>query len=149
MYLMTWHLWLVGSIILFILEILTPGGFILACLGAASLITSFVALLGVGIIGQVTTFAVSSLALFFGVRPIFLKLFLAGDQSRKTNVEALVGRVGIVTQPIDPDSDTGRVKVNGEDWRGISADGIYIPAGTKVLVVGWEGVKLILRKLGQ
>ena len=52
----------------------------------------------------------------------------------------LVGRHGQVTHDIDPTLGTGRINVGGEDWAARSTD--TIPAGTKVRVVGADGIVL-------
>jgi len=141
-----WHLWLMGAIVLFIAEVLTPGGFILACLGAACLAASLAAVLQVGYPGQIISFAGAALILFFGIRPLFVKYFVRNAVHLKTNVEALIGKAGLVLEDIDPHTRQGRVKVGGEDWKAISAEETFIPAGEKVVVVGVEGVKVIVKK---
>ena len=45
-----------------------------------------------------------------------------------------------MTHDIDPTLGTGRVNVSGEDWAARSAE--PIPAGTKVTVVGADGIVL-------
>lgn len=55
-----------------------------------------------------------------------------------------MGRVAVVTEPIDNVLAMGRVSVLGSDWTARSMDGAVIPAGTRVKVERIEGVKLIV-----
>ena len=54
----------------------------------------------------------------------------------------MVGSKGKVVSPLDPE---GLVKIKGELWRSSSA-GRRIDAGEEVIVVGQEGLKLIVRR---
>jgi len=65
---------------------------------------------------------------------------------RKTNVDALIGQKGIVLQEVAPLA-FGRVKVGGEDWAAIPAYDVTIPAGTVVVIKGYQGVKLIVAEV--
>ena len=61
----------------------------------------------------------------------------------KTNVDAIVGRTGIITQNIARNVD-GRVKVGNEDWKASAAEDIE--TGVEVVVTGVSGVTLIVEK---
>jgi membrane protein implicated in regulation of membrane protease activity len=61
-------------------------------------------------------------------------------------VEALVGRIGVVSEAIEPGTGRGRVLVEGEDWRGTSLDERVLPAGTKVSVIQVDGTQLVVEK---
>lgn len=139
-----WQIWLIAGIVLFIIEIFTPG-FVLACFGLACLVACLVALSGFGIKLQLLFFSISSLFIFWQVRPFFVKYLDTSKDKIKTNVDALVGKKGIVSERIDPNTNRGRVIVNGEDWRGVSTDESVIEAGAKITVVKVEGTKLFVR----
>lgn len=139
-----WHIWILVGLVLFIAEIFTSG-FVLACLGVGCLASGFVSFIDMDLKIQIITFSLTSLVVFFLIRPIFLKYFYSGVKL-KTNVEALVGRRGQVTERIDPKEHKGRVIVNGEDWRGISIDETVIEKGEKIEVVEVEGTKLLVQK---
>jgi membrane-bound ClpP family serine protease len=55
----------------------------------------------------------------------------------------MVGSKGKAVSPLDPE---GLVKIKGELWRSSSARG-RINAGEEVIVVGQEGLKLIVRRV--
>lgn len=60
--------------------------------------------------------------------------------------EALINRVGVVTETVDGDAGTGLVRVCDEEWaaRSVYTDDV-LEEGTQVTVVALEGVKLIVR----
>ena len=91
---------------------------------------------------QVIIAAVVTLALLLATRP-FVERFLTGKETH-TNADRVVGRVAVVTEPIDNVLAKGRVSVLGGDWTARSMDGAVIPAGTRVKVERIEGVKLIV-----
>lgn len=64
----------------------------------------------------------------------------------RTGVDALLGKTGIVTERIEPHTGTGRVKVEGEDWRGASSDGTVIEPGTRVTIIQVDGTTLMVEK---
>ena len=72
------------------------------------------------------------------LRPRFLaKLGARGVPSR---TEALIGKIGTVTQSIDPDSGMGRVLIAGEDWAAHCST--ELSTGTRIHVVGADGIIL-------
>lgn len=142
---MPWYIWIISAVGLFIAEIFTPG-FLLACFGVASLVTGLLSFLGVGLQAQIVTFSVSTLVVFFGIRPVFLKYF---DASIRTNVDALIGKTGRVTERIDPETNSGRVIVGGEDWKGALIGERIIEVGEEVTVIRVEGAKVFVKPLAK
>ena len=59
-----------------------------------------------------------------------------------------MGRVGVVSERIDPGTGRGRVVVEGEDWRGTSLMDTVIEPGTRVMVVRVEGTTLYVDQEG-
>lgn len=139
-----WHVWLIIGIVFFIVEIFTPG-FLLACFGVGCLASGLVSFLGVGVGIQVIAFSVSTLAVFFGIRPFVLKYLSSSGANTKTNVDALVGKIGLVSERIDPSTNEGRVAIGGDDWRALSVDEAAIEVGEKVIVVKVDGTKLLVK----
>lgn len=64
-------------------------------------------------------------------------------KSVKTNLDSVIGQVGIVTSEISEDKP-GRIKVAGKIWTAISNNSISI--GEKVDILSIEGVKLIVKR---
>ncbi len=61
----------------------------------------------------------------------------------KTNIDAIIGRTGVVLQSIARNAD-GRVKVGNEDWKARAIEDIQ--QGAEVVVTGVSGVTLIVEK---
>jgi membrane protein implicated in regulation of membrane protease activity len=143
---MSWHAWLIGAIVLCIFEILMPA-FVLVSLGAGCLLASLGALLHFGIEVQLAAFIAGTLGFFGGVRPFFTRYCYKASPGIKTNVEALPGKTGRVTEVINSELNSGRVLVGGEDWKAIALDGSVIEENSKVEVVRVEGSKLYVRPI--
>jgi membrane protein implicated in regulation of membrane protease activity len=137
---------LIVGIGLFIAELFGTN-FLLATLGLGCVASAIASLLTSDIRIQILTFCVASLVVFIAVRPTFLKILYSRSTDVKTNVDALPGKIGMVSEAIDPHTGKGRVVVEGEDWRGASIDGIEIPQGGKVVVVKVEGTRLVVKPL--
>lgn len=142
-----WLLWFVGAIALVVAEMFTSG-FWLACLAAGAVAAGVVALVpGLGAAVQGITFALTSLLSMAGLRPVLLRHFQLGPGAGvRTGVDALLGKTGVVTERIEPRSGLGRVKVDGEDWRGASSDESVIEPGTRVTVIQVDGTTLMVEK---
>jgi len=142
-----WQVWIVLSALLLVAEMFAPG-FWLASIAVGCLAAGIAGLLPIGLLGQVLVFAGSSLASLFGLRPVLVRRFLhARGMEVRTNVEALLGKSGVVTKRIDPVTRVGRVVVDGEDWRGALVEGGgVIEPGTRVIVVQVDGSTLVVEK---
>jgi membrane protein implicated in regulation of membrane protease activity len=99
------------------------------------------AFLGAPLNLQLVLFVITSvLVLVFG-RP-FLKKRLTPKKTA-TNVDALIGESGTVTEDIS--FDQGRVQVGGLSWAArVGADDTTITAGSVVRILAIDGVKLIV-----
>ncbi len=137
------QLWLIAAIVLFILEIVTPG-FVLANFAVASMAAAVAAWLDASTTVQVVVFVIASLVSFVTVRPLLRRTILKDTEVVPTNVDALVGRTAKVTEAIPTPPDAGRVKVDGDSWAAISSTGTAIPAGTIVRVDKVDSTVLIV-----
>lgn len=140
-----WHVWILAGILLWILEIFTTG-FILGIFGTSCFLVAILAYLKFSLPLQLFSYAVITIILSFSVRPILLKYFYRRDESIKTNVEALIGKEGIVTDIIDPLTGVGEVKIGGEVWRAHPMPGVSLEKGQRVIIRGVEGSKVIVEK---
>jgi len=142
-----WLIWFLAAIGLVVAEMFTPG-FWLACLAVGCVAAGLVGLVPfAGLTLQTVAFAATSLASMIGLRPLMLRRFQLGPGSAiRTGVDALLGKTGIVLERIDPASRQGRVKVEGEDWRGASVDDTPIEAGARVTVIQVDGTTLVVEK---
>jgi membrane protein implicated in regulation of membrane protease activity len=99
-------------------------------------------LLGAELWLQVLIFGLVSMGMLLLLRP-FLRRFVDPHKVR-TNVDAVIGKEGVVTEAIDNLLAVGTVKLDGLPWTARSEDGRDIPEGTVVSVRSVEGVKLIV-----
>lgn len=136
--------WLVAFIFFIVVEVLTT-----ALIGLwfifGALISFIIALISPdSVLLQLFVFLIVSFLMLIFLRP-FAKKY--AKPKAKSNVEALIGQVGIVTEEIDSSKESGRVKVNFQDWGAISADPtLIINVGESVLVKDIVGIKLIVEK---
>lgn len=129
-----WHIWIIVAVILFIVEIFTPA-FLAACLAIGCVFAGLASLMEAGIEVQLLAFSVGTLISFFGVRPFILKYGHKKSGDLKTNVDALVGKIGRVTVTIDNAQDQGRIAIEGDDWKAVSENNEIINAGERVQIV--------------
>ncbi|MFF5407589.1 NfeD family protein [Streptomyces misionensis] len=136
-----WVWWLVGAAALGIPLVVTAmPEFGMLAVGAVA--AAVAAGLGLGVVGQVLTFLVVSVALIAVVRPIAAR---HGRQSPRlaTGVEALKGRQALVLERVD--GSGGRIKLAGEIWSARALDsGRAYEAGQEVDVVDIEGATAIV-----
>jgi membrane protein implicated in regulation of membrane protease activity len=138
---MHWSVWITGSIILFVFEMLTPGGFFFACLGAGALITAICCVFSVPFWAQWVIFSIVSLFSIYSLRPI-AKRYLQKHE-KKSNVDALIGKKAQITEAVNPPA-LGMIKIEGEIWRAESSENIE--KGALVEVVAVEGTRLKVKK---
>lgn len=109
---------------------------------AGALAAMVSALLGAGIWLQVGVFLAVSAAALTALRPLVRKYLT--PKITATNVDSIIGTVGIVTADIDNISASGQVKLNGMEWSARSTSGEPISRGTRVSVDRIEGVKVFV-----
>ncbi len=144
---MDWLIWFLSAIVLIVAEMFTPG-FWLACLAVGCVAAGLVGLIPfAGLTLETVAFAATSLASMIGLRPLMLRRFQLGPGGGvRTGVDALLGKRGVVLERIDPVSRQGRVKVDGEDWRGASVDDTPIEVGARITVIQVDGTTLMVEK---
>jgi membrane protein implicated in regulation of membrane protease activity len=136
------HWWTLAAVLLIIVEILTAG-FVLGSFGIAAFITAVVAYIGFPIEFQLIVFIASSLVIFFTLRPI-AKKYLAPKKKIETNVHRLIGKKAVVIETIDNFRQTGRVKIDGDDWRARTESQEIIPVGREVIIKVVDSATLIV-----
>lgn len=131
-----WVIWLILAVVLGVAEIFTLTA-ALGLLGAAALITSLSAVIGVPLPIQLLVFALASVVGVVLARPIARRHMLR-PQLQRFGVEALVGRPARVVQEVT--GQGGRVRIDGEEWTARSFDdSLVIPAGATVDVMEIRG----------
>lgn len=109
---------------------------------AGSLAAMAAALLGGAVWVQILVFLLVSAAALTALRPLVRKHLT--PKLTATNIDSVIGSVGIVTVSIDNIAAAGQVKLNGMEWTARSTSGIPIEAGTNIRVDKIEGVKVFV-----
>ena len=137
-----WLIWAIAAVLLSVGEILTPGMFFLGPVALAALAAAVVALLDVGLVGQLLAFVIGSVATVAFLRPI-AKRHLHMPAALRTGTAALEGTKAVVLQRVDING--GRVRIGGEEWsaRAYMEDQVLEP-GTRVEVVKIEGATALV-----
>lgn len=139
-----WHYWLMAAIVLAALEIVIPS-FIVINFAVGALLTTIFAAFNASIEWQIAIFAVGSLASFFIVRPFMLKWGFKKSANIKTNVDAMIGKIGKVTEQINIEKNTGRVMLDGDDWRAKTEDDSIIEKDLLVEVLKVDSIVLYVK----
>jgi len=129
--------WLAVATIAAILEVSVPH-FGSAFVSAGAVAAAVTAFLGYSVTAQFAAFVVVLTASIALLRTRILER--VGGPGVPSRTAPLIGRHGIVTHEVDPTVGTGRVNVGGEDWAARSGE--MITVGTKVRVVGADGIVL-------
>lgn len=140
-----WQVWAIIAVVCLILELFS-GDFFILCFAIGAVVSLLAALCGVGLTWQIVLFAVASVLSVMFVRPMALKYFHRNDTDRASNADALLGRDGRVSQKI-VQGGYGRVAIDGDDWKAVSADGSAIDKDTVVRVVDRESIILTVKPL--
>lgn len=140
---MNWEaiFWLAAMIVFILAEAATVT-LVSIWFAVGALVAIVVALLGGGLMLQITAFLVVATALLLCLRSVVRKYFT--PRLTKTNVDSVVGATGIVTTPVNNIAALGQVQIGGMEWSARSTDGSHISAGTTVTVDKIEGVKVFV-----
>lgn len=133
-----WQLASAIGLFLCIAEIFVSG-FHLLPIGIAFFLTSAFSYFMPDLVPSLIFLAGSSLVVYW----VFSKYFKPKEgEVKKSNFDSLVGKEGRVSEAIAADGSAGYVKVYGDSWRAISADGTAISEGTPVRITKTDGNKV-------
>lgn len=139
-------MWAALALLLLIAEVFVSG-FVMMCFAAGAAAAAVAALMGYGIIWQLLSFIVVTVAAVLLMRPLAAHLTRQGGHNR-WGIDRVLGQQAVVLIEIDPHTARGRVRVNREEWQATSADGQTIPEGALVTVLGVEGTHLRVARRG-
>lgn len=130
--------WAIVAVLALIIEAMTAE--LVSCWFAPSalvamLLSSFVKIIWV----QVVVFLALSILLIV----IGRKLVKKNTRKPNLNADSLIGKTGVVQEPINNISETGSVKIAGLVWTARSVNDDEIPEGAVVVIREIQGVKLI------
>jgi membrane protein implicated in regulation of membrane protease activity len=128
-------LWLIGGVLLLILEVIAPG-FFLVFIGAAAIATGlFTVLFDLGTSAQLVLFVLYALvAVMLGRRAYANRTTDTTDPLLNDRAARLVGKVVTVVEAVDDHS--GRVRVGDSEW---SARGGPAAGGERGRITGIDG----------
>lgn len=136
--------WLIVALVLLIVELFTAS-FGVVCFSFGAAAAGIAAYCGVATVWQLLIFSVVSFVAFVFIRPIIVKFLLKKKDEVLTNADAIIGRVAIVTEEIDMAKNTGRVKLDGDDWKAESSE--IIAVGEKVEIVSRDSIILSVKPI--
>ncbi|MGL4363770.1 MAG: NfeD family protein [Bacteroidales bacterium] len=140
-----WHFWLVGAVVFMILEIFIPS-FFCACISIGCIGGAIASVVGGCASVQLFLFSILTIIAFFGIRPLIKRYFYQKEDVLCTNTDRLIGHLARVSERIDIGKNTGRVLVDGDDWKAVSEDNAILEEGTMVRIIAIESVVLIVKK---
>ena len=139
-----WLIWLLVSLLCMVAE-LTSGDLYILCFAIGSLGAALAAALGLNWVGQILVLVICSLLCIFFFRPVALRWLHRNDSDRQSNADAIIGRIGTVSETIDANG-YGRVALDGDDWKAISSDGQTIEKGERVKILQRESIIITVER---
>lgn len=133
-------------VVCLILELFS-GDFFIMSFAIGGLFAALSTMVG-GLYVQLSVFVFFTLISIFLIRPVALNWLHRGEDKRVSNADALMGRIGTVSDTIML-GGYGRVAIDGDDWKAeaSAATNGDIPKGSKVKVIGRESIILTVEKL--
>ena len=131
-------LWL-GLMVLFLVLEANTVSVVSIWFAAGALAALAASLFGAELWLQAVLFFAVSAVLLACLRPVTKKYLK--PKLTKTNVDAVIGTQGYITDAVDNLNGKGQVKLGAMEWTARSTDGSVIPQGTLVTVDRIEGVK--------
>jgi membrane protein implicated in regulation of membrane protease activity len=139
-----WWIWMAIAAAFVVGEIFTAGFFLL-WFGIGAAVAGVLALLGLGFGWQLGAFVVVSGVLFLVSRR-FAERF-SKTQPPGIGADRFIGLQGQVLEEIDNVKNTGRVRLQKEEWRAESETGENLLIDMRVEVVRLDGTHLIVKKI--
>lgn len=133
-----WLLWLIIAVVCLLIE-LTSFDFFVTCFAVGALGAMVADFVGLPWWAEILVWAVVSTLSVFFIRPALTKRLHATGEHRDSNADALIGKEGKVIETITADGH-GYVKIDGDEWRSVSADGQPIEKGTRVRVIARDSI---------
>ncbi|MDH3215672.1 MAG: NfeD family protein [Candidatus Krumholzibacteria bacterium] len=139
-----WWIWMIMAAVFVVGEILTAAFFLL-WFGVGAAVAGLAALLGLGTVWQLTVFVVVSVVLVAWSRK-FADRF-SKKQPPGIGADRFKERQGIVIETIDNEKNTGRVRLDREEWRAESDHGGVISSGAMIRVTGVAGTHVLVTEV--
>lgn len=139
-----WWIWFAFAALCIIGEIFTAGFFLL-WFGIGAAVAGVLALLGLNALWQWGSFIIISAVLFLISRRFAERV--TKEQPPGIGADRTIGKKGVVLEEIDNAKNTGRVRLNKEEWKADSDTDEIIPVGQRVIVTRLDGTHLVVKTL--
>ena len=139
-----WWIWLILAAIFIVAEIFTAGFFIF-WFGIGAAVAGILALLGADVLWQWLGFVLTT-----GILVIISRRFaerFTKQQPPGIGADRLIGKKGVVLEDINNLENTGRVRIDKDEWRADSITEATINKGSKVVVTRVDGTHLVVKTL--
>lgn len=139
-----WLIWLIAAILLLIIEVLS-GAVVALCLAVGCVAAIIPATLDASLVVQFVVASLGAIAAFFILFPIIRKYKLNKVKSdkEKSNMDAMIGRTGVVVETIEFAGQRGRVTIDGVSWLAeAESDFCPILKGETVEIEAFESIVL-------
>jgi len=144
MFIKIWWIWIALAALFVVGEMFTAGFFLL-WFGVGAAVAGLLAILGLSFPWQLAAFVVVS-GLLLGVSRRFAERF-SKKQPPGIGADRFIGLKGLVLEKIDNSRNSGRVRLQKEEWRADSASEDVIPVGARVEVVRLDGTHLVVKRI--
>ncbi len=143
---LTWWMWVLGGIVLLMLEMMSPGGFYMFFFGAGAVAVGLVSALGFGgpLWFQLLLFALLSIGALLLFRGRLLEWF----QRETPVVDTMVGEVVVLLEDVST-GETGKGEMRGTTWTVRNAGGDGLRQGQRCAVEKVDGLVLSVRAQGE
>lgn len=141
----SFFVWLSISLGFFVLELSSLTLVYFLSFAGAALITAMLSLVLFDHVHQTIAFFALSVIIILILRRL---LHPHHYKTHPTNIDALIGKRGLVTQNIAP-SLTGQVTVDNQPWSARAPENTVIIQGATVQVIGVQGCHLIVKEIKQ
>jgi membrane protein implicated in regulation of membrane protease activity len=137
-----WWIWIAIAALFIVGEIFTQGFFLL-WFGIGAAVAGVLAILGLGVGWQLGAFVVVSGVLFAVSRQFAEKI--SKKQPPGIGADRFIGLEGIVLEEINNVKNTGRVRVQKDEWRADSETEEIIPEGERISVTRLDGTHMVVK----
>src|SRR5688572_6105127 len=141
---MSWWMWMALGVVLAVLELASPGGFVVIFFAVAAVVVALLGLTGVARdpVLQWILFSVLAIVALRLFRDPLLKRLRSGE--RPDTVDSLAGESAVASTDMAP-GQYGQAELRGSVWQARNVDGGPIHAGQRLRVVAVDGLMLDVR----
>tara|TARA_Y100000589_G_C27176761_1_gene639074 strand:+ start:1803 stop:2246 length:444 start_codon:yes stop_codon:yes gene_type:complete len=138
-----WVIWIIVGAIFVIAEIFSAS-FFAGPIGFGCIVAAILAEQEASAAVQFASFSITTVVMLLAIRPILLNMLQNKPDEQVSGIETYVGKQGRITETVDPQAGTGRIKIGSESWRAISDKNIIIEEESLATVVRIEGSKAVV-----